>query len=314
MLMVDANAASAGAAGDAPATVRPAGQARQRLVARLGLALLLLLALGRPALAGEVLRESFKSATLGRDYAYTVYLPDAYRTGTQRFPVLYLLHGAGGSEDDWLRLGGVRETLDALIARGRIRPLVVVMPGHASAWWVDGALEAGETALLQELLPQAEARHRIDATRANRLVAGLSAGGYGALNLALKHPQRFAAAAILSPAIYDPLPPAHSAAMQDHPFQKAGRFDAALWASLLYTRHIDAYKAGGTVVPLYIAAGDHDHLGIAWQAAQLYERLRQHQPGQVALRIQDGDHEWALWRDALAEALVFMDARAAGPR
>ena len=77
---------------------------------------------------------------------------------------------------------------------------------------------------------------------------------------------------------------------------------------------IDRYKAGQLIVPLYISAGDHDTFGIALQSAMLYERLRLHQPGQVELRILDGDHEWALWRDSLGEALQFMSARMAGPR
>lgn len=276
--------------------------------------LALSLALASLAQAGEVFLETFKSTAIGREYAYTVYLPDVYKNSTQKFPVLYLLHGAGGDQNEWLQHGGVRETLDALIARKLIQPMIVVMPGHAQAWWVDGAREKGETALMNEVLPQAEAKYRVDAQRANRLVAGLSAGGYGALNLAFKYPQLFAAAAILSPAIYDPMPPTHSAAMRNHPFQKEGQFDPARWQSLLYTQHLQAYKAGKIIVPLYIHSGDHDNLGIAYHSAVLHERLRLHQPGQIELRILDGDHEWALWRGALGDALQFMSARIAGPR
>jgi poly(3-hydroxybutyrate) depolymerase len=172
------------------------------------------------AQAGEVFLETFKSTAIGRDYAYTVYLPDAYKSGAQKFPVLYLLHGAGGNENEWLHKGGVRETMDALIARKVIQPMIVVMPGHTQAWWADGAREKGETALMKEVLPHAEGKYRIDAQRANRMVAGLSAGGHGALNLALKYPQLFAAAAIMSPAIYDPVPPSHSSATRNHPFQR----------------------------------------------------------------------------------------------
>ena len=156
--------------------------------------------------------------------------------------MLYLLHGAGGDENEWLQKGGLRETMDALVARRVIHPMVVVMPGHRAAWWVDGAAEKGETALMKEVLPHAESRYRIDATRANRLVAGLSAGGYGALNLVMKYPQLFAATAILSPAIYDPVPPSHSSGVRNPPFQRDGKFDPALWQSLNYTAHIEGYK------------------------------------------------------------------------
>jgi enterochelin esterase-like enzyme len=266
------------------------------------------------ATAGEVFTETFKSEAIGRDYKYTVYLPDGYKTDTRRYPVLYLLHGAGGDENEWLQKGGLRETMDALVARRVIHPMVVVMPGHRAAWWVDGAAEKGETALMKEVLPHAESRYRIDATRANRLVAGLSAGGYGALNLVMKYPQLFAATAILSPAIYDPVPPSHSSGVRNPPFQRDGKFDPALWQSLNYTAHIEGYKKSGTIVPLYINSGDHDTFSIALHATTLYERLRLHQPKDIELRIVDGDHEWMVWRDTLPDALAFLNARIAGPR
>jgi enterochelin esterase-like enzyme len=266
------------------------------------------------ATAGEVFTETFKSEAIGRDYKYTVYLPDGYKTDTRRYPVLYLLHGAGGDENEWLQKGGLRETMDALVARRVIHPMVVVMPGHRAAWWVDGAAEKGETALMKEVLPHAESRYRIDATRANRLVAGLSAGGYGALNLVMKYPQLFAATAILSPAIYDPVPPSHSSGVRNPPFQRDGKFDPALWQSLNYTAHIEGYKKSGTIVPLYINSGDHDTFSIALHATTLYERLRLHQPKDIELRIVDGDHEWMVWRDTLPNALAFLNARIAGPR
>jgi enterochelin esterase-like enzyme len=192
--------------------------------------------------------------------------------------------------------------------------MLVVMPGHTAAWWVDGAKEKGETALVKEVMPHAEKNYRIDATSSNRLIAGLSAGGYGTLNLVLKYPQMFAAAAILSPAIYDPVPPSHSSGVRNPPFQKDGKFDADLWKSLNYVSHIEAYKKSGVIVPLYINSGDHDTFGIALQAAMLYERLRLHQPGKVEFRVVDGDHEWMVWRDTLADALQFMNARIVGPK
>jgi enterochelin esterase-like enzyme len=264
------------------------------------------------AQAGQTFLETFKSAALGRDYKYTVYLPDSYAKDTKRYPVLYLLHGAGGDENEWLAKGGVRETMDALIARNLIKPMIVVMPGHTQAWWVDGAKEKGETALVKEVMPDVESKYRTDATRKNRLIAGLSAGGYGALNLIMKYPQQFAASAILSPAIYDPVPPNSSSGVRNHPFQKDGKFDPDTWKSLNYTAHIEAYKKSGVIVPLYINSGDHDTFSIALHATTLFERLRFHQPNALELRIVNGDHEWAVWRDTLGEALMFMNAHIDG--
>lgn len=258
------------------------------------------------AFAGEVFLETFRSEALGRDYKYTVYLPDSYKKDDKKYPILYLLHGAGGDENEWLAKGGLRETMDAMIARRLIKPMVVIMPGHTAAWWVDGAKEKGETALVKEVMPHAEARYRIDAARSNRLIAGLSAGGFGALNLIMKYPQMFAASAILSPAVYDPVPPSHSSGVRQPPFQKDGKFDADLWKSLNYVSHIEGYKKSGVIVPLYINTGDHDTFSIAFHAATLFERLRLHQPNAIELRIVNGDHEWMVWRDTLADALQFM--------
>jgi enterochelin esterase-like enzyme len=255
--------------------------------------------------AGEVLAQVFRAGSLGRDYAYKIYLPEGYANETKRYPVLYLLHGSGGDENEWLDTGGLRETMDELIAKRQLQPMIVVMPGHPPGWWVEGA----ETALMQELIPHVEGKFRVDPAPGKRVLAGVSAGGFGALNLVLKYPARFAAAALFSPAVYDPLPPAHSSAMRLPLFQTAGKFDPQRWRALNYTAHIEAYKKSGTIVPLFIHSGDADNLGIAFQSAQLFEKLRLHQPGQVALRIDSGDHEWALWQRALPQALLFLDAR-----
>lgn len=264
------------------------------------------------AFAGEVFLETFRSEALGRDYKYTVYLPDSYKKDDKKYPILYLLHGAGGDENEWLAKGGLRETMDAMIARKLIKPMVVIMPGHTAAWWVDGAKEKGETALVKEVMPHAEAKYRIDAVRSNRLIAGLSAGGFGALNLIMKYPQMFAASAVLSPAVYDPVPPSHSSGVRQPPFQKDGKFDADLWKSLNYVSHIEGYKKSGVIVPLYINSGDHDTFSIAFHAATLFERLRLHQPDAIELRIVNGDHEWMVWRDTLADALQFMTVHITG--
>lgn len=79
--------------------------------------------------ASEVVADSFKSSTLERDYRMQVYLPDGYNEKSQAYPVIYLLHGAGGNESSWTATDSVKETLDALIKRGSMRPTIAVRPG-----------------------------------------------------------------------------------------------------------------------------------------------------------------------------------------
>jgi enterochelin esterase-like enzyme len=260
------------------------------------------------AWAGEVFLDAFKSTALNGEVKFTIYLPDGYKDSSERYPVVYLLHGAGGDENEWRTKGGAVETLDGLMRRGRIRPSVVVMPtvGPAS-WWANGAAETAETAIVNELLPHVEARYKVASGRSSRSIGGLSMGGYGSLNLALRYPDKFCAAAIISPAIYDPLPPETSAARRTPQFMRNGQFDPETWKALNYPAHLETYTKADKKVPMWIVSGDHDRLGIALMSAQLYWRLFQIQPKQVELRIVDGDHEWLVFREALPDALEYVD-------
>ncbi|CCG09265.1 alpha/beta hydrolase [Pararhodospirillum photometricum] len=277
------------------------------------LVLAVLGAVARPGWAGTVREEHLASAVLGRDYPFLVYLPDPPRgaPGKQAgapLPVLYLLHGANGDEHAWVDKGKMVATLDRLIAEKRIKPLIVVMPGHKGMWWVDGHGDKAETVLLKELLPEVERRFPVRSDRAGRAVAGLSAGGFATLRLAFKYPQLFAAGAALSPAIYAPEPPAGSSARKDPAFQKKnGRFDARLWQRLNWPSLLDAYRNQPLRVPLYINSGDRDRFDIAYHAAVFHHTVRPLQPEAIAFRVVDGDHEWPVWERTLGDALLFMD-------
>jgi S-formylglutathione hydrolase FrmB len=188
-----------------------------------------------------------------------------------------------------------------------------VMPGHTYAWWVDGNLEKGETAFMKEVVPFVERTYRVQATREGRVIGGLSAGGYGALNLVLKYPQMFAAGAFLSPAAYTPMPPPISRARVDHPFLKNGVFDPDTWTRLHWSTWFPAYKASGITVPVYINSGDHDRYDIAYHAALLYQKFREIQPEAAEFRVVAGDHEWAVWAGTFPEAAKFLGTYAAKP-
>ena len=264
------------------------------------------------ASAGELVIDSVASAALGRDVKFTAYLPDGYKDAPGKYPVVYLLHGAGGDEYEWARKGSAVETLDGLIKRGLIRPMVAIMPttGPAS-WWADGAAEKAETAMMTELLPYVEGKYKVSTERSGREIAGLSMGGYGALNLALSYSNKFCAAGIISPAIYDPLPPETSASRKTPQFVRDGQFNPDTWKALNYPARLDKYVQSPQKVPMWIVSGDHDFLGIAVMSANLYWRMLKLQPKQAELRIIDGDHEWMTFRDALPDTLQYIDRQCA---
>jgi S-formylglutathione hydrolase FrmB len=266
--------------------------------------------LSLPATAGIVVTREFDSPALQRKWTYAVYLPDGYDTSTLRYPVLYLLHGHGGDLYDWVNLGHIQQQADALIAHGDIPPALIVMPAAGSTWYVDRK-EKMETAVIRDLVGDAERNFRALGVRDGRLVAGLSMGGYGALRFALKYPDMFAAAALLSPAIYDPEPPEASGARKAGVFG-APDFDPQVWKSLNYPALWDAFLAKKIAVPLYIDSGDDDSLFIEAEAARLYSLLRKN--GQPAeLRIVDGGHDWRVWESTIGDALRYIFRFSARP-
>lgn len=273
-------------------------------------AALALLSLAAQATAGNIFTREFKSKALGRQWSYAVYLPTGYETSTLRYPVLYLLHGNDGNLNQWPALGHIQAAMDALSASGEVPQAIVVMPDAGTTWYVDRK-EKMETAVLEDLIPDVERQFRAVTTRSGRLIAGLSMGGYGALRFALKYPEKFAAAALLSPAIYEPVPPEGSSARQVGVFG-APEFDAAVWQSMNYPALWEAYAAKKTPVPMYINSGDDDEYRIEFEAAKLYALLRKNdQPAE--LRIVNGAHTWQVWESTCPDALRYIFRFASRP-
>jgi S-formylglutathione hydrolase FrmB len=271
---------------------------------------LVALALSLPAVAGTVVSREIDSPALQRKWSYAVYLPDGYESSTLRYPVLYLLHGHNGGLYDWVNLGHIQQTADEMIARGDMPPAIIVMPDAGSTWYVDRK-EKMETAVIQDLVGDVGRSFRIIDARNGRLVAGLSMGGYGALRFVLKYPEMFAAAALLSPAIYDPEPPQASGARRAGVFG-APEFDAQVWKQLNYPTLWDAFLAKKIAVPMYINSGDDDDYFIEADATRLYSLLRKN--GQPAeLRIVDGPHRWPVWESTIGDAMRYVFRYSARP-
>ncbi|MGD9805986.1 MAG: alpha/beta hydrolase [Hyphomicrobiaceae bacterium] len=278
--------------------------------------LLVLLSACTAARAESVLaRDSAPSAALGRSFPFMVYLPDGYASGEFKYPVLYLLHGAGGDEMAWANDGGIKETADRMIRDREIPPSIIVMPGCRGCWWVDGAIDKAETAFWNDLVPEVGRRYRVIEGREGRLVAGLSAGGFGAVRFAMLHPDRIIAVAALSPAVYADVPPTISSARLQPPFlRKDGSFDDTAWQARNYPSLIDRYFKQNDRVAFYLVSGDNDRYGIAFETMTLFKRLWTHQPDAAELRIVDGDHSWTIWSKSIENSMRYLYRHAAPPR
>ncbi|WP_158814331.1 alpha/beta hydrolase family protein [Methylocapsa sp. S129] len=299
-------------------------------------------AIAAPASAYASTVEAFAipSAALGRPLDVSVYRPDGAPPAAG-WPVLYLLHGLHGCFRDWASLGGVQKTLDRLIASGRIKPMLVVMPDGANSWYVDSAAIGGpgnyQTAMLDDLPNAIERLLPAQRERGGRAIAGLSMGGFGALRLALTRPDRYVAVASLSGAIWQNAPSAgldrgairdadggyfrrvdaatvvsgidappagdHFGAAFGVPFD-ARRFNAANVFTLLAQQ----LRAGAELPAIYLTVGDHDSHDLWRGSIAFYETLMA-DGVDVDFRVTGGDHVWALWRQSIEDALVFVDSK-----
>jgi enterochelin esterase family protein len=159
---------------------------------------------------GTLHLHDYDSASLGRVRRLRIYTPAAYDASPDaRFPVLYLFHGAGDNEATWTEFGRAHLIFDNLVAAGRARPCIVVMPdGHALVDFLPEARAANVAAFtrdfLENVVPFVEARYRVAPGRENAAVAGLSMGGNQALVIGLTHLDRFAWIGAMSSAVRDP--------------------------------------------------------------------------------------------------------------
>ena len=253
--------------------------------------------------AGTVISQKFQSPTLNREWVYNVYLPDGYDSGKLRYPIMYLLHGNGADQNEWVTLGNMQPIVDELIRDGQMPPAVIVMPSATTTWYIDRK-EMMETAFLKDLFPEVEGRFRVIKERAGRVIGGESMGGYGSLRFVLKYPEMFAAAALISPAIYNPEPPETSSARRVGVFG-AEKYDPEVWKSYNYPTLLDGFFAKNITMPVYVGSGDDDDFMIESQAAAFYGLWRQKkQPGEF--RVYNGPHSFEAFNAQFPEAVRYI--------
>jgi len=142
---------------------------------------------------GAVASVTYYSSVLKRFRRMHIYTPPGYERGQDKFPVFYLLHGAGDCDDSWSSVGRAGFILDNLIAVNKAVPMIVVMPaGHTGERFNPGAQDDFVKEFSADILPYVESHYRVIADRAHRAIAGLSMGGAQTLNIAIPHLDEFA--------------------------------------------------------------------------------------------------------------------------
>lgn len=204
-----------------------------------------------------------------------VYTPPGYDASkSAKYPVLYLLHGSGDADDGWPGIGRANWILDNLIAEGKAKAMLIVMPdGHATDPDAERTVRASntslfETDLMDSIIPIIEANYRVAAGSQNRALAGLSMGGSQTLHIGFNHPDKFS--------------------------------------------YLGVYSSGGSTVEIPTGENLNRKLRLFWigcgtadgaikSAKALSERLKERNVRHVFRETEGAGHQWPLWRAYLHE-------------
>ena len=248
-----------------------------------------------------------------------MYTPPGYENETGRYPVLYLLHGGSGDEDAWSSCGRASQILDNLIAQGKAKPMIVVMPNGnttriAAPDLVPAppALPANQDpgrfprfpeSLVKDLIPFIDKTYRTRADRESRAIAGLSVGGAPTLYAAFNHLDLFAWVAsfsggypVMPGAAIDVPPPPNAASLRGPDLTRS--IDPGKFAALL--PQLDA-GANERLRLLYISIGTADTLMPTHEVVK--QVLKNKGMKYTLMEFPGYIHEWPVWRVSLRDLL-----------
>lgn len=247
-----------------------------------------------PVPHGTVSRIWYDSPALGLERRMTVYTPAGYETSGKRYPVLYLLHGMGGDEEAWISLGRTAQILDNLIAQGKAKPMIVVMPnGNASQEAAPGessrgmvpptmqlpkTMEGSYEQAFPEIVEFIDKNYRTIKSKSGRAIAGLSMGGFHSLHISKQYPDMFNYIGLFSAAIM--------------PNKEV--------SSLIYENMEEKLKVQFDKNPAlyWIAIGKTDFL---YKANEEYRKLLDEKGYKYTYYESDEGHIWKNWRIYLTE-------------
>lgn len=242
---------------------------------------------------GAVAKVTYYSNSLKRHRRMHVYTPPGYEKGDTKYPVFFLLHGAGDCDASWSTVGRAGFILDNLIASGKAKPMIVAMPaGHTGQFSFGGGgdfnrqIDEFGTDFTDDLKPYVEKTYRVLDGRANRAIAGLSMGGMQTLNIAFSNLKDYAHIGVYSSGVFGIAgggPGGGAPNTQWVDSRKATLDDAEL-------------KKG--LKTLYIACGDKDFL-VGTSDATI-KMLKDHKFDVIDKKT-GGGHTWLNWRDYLAD-------------
>ncbi|MEJ2080320.1 MAG: alpha/beta hydrolase-fold protein [Acidobacteriota bacterium] len=235
---------------------------------------------------GAVAEVFYYSTSLKRFRRAHVYTPPGYQSGEGRYPIFYLLHGAFDCDDSWSTVGRAGFILDNLIAAGKAKPMVVVMPaGHTGPFHfgMRTSMDDFLRDFRDDLQPYVEKTYRVYTDRQHRAIAGLSMGGAQTLSIAIPHLDEFAYIGVFSSGIFEGRP---GVAPSGPSFEERNR------------EILDNAELKKGLKLFWFSTGRQDSLIQTSQTT--VEMFRKH-GFDVVFKESDGAHTWINWRNYLNE-------------
>ena len=211
---------------------------------------------------GTVTRRWYDSTALGMQRRIAIYTPPGYETSGKNYPVLYLLHGMGGDEESWLTIGRLSQIMDNLIAQGKAKPMIVVMPNGN----------------VPDIMKFIDANYRTLPEKSGRAIAGLSMGGLHSLYISREYPDKFDYVGLFS-AVTRPIQKVDSPIYQDG------------------DKKIDRQFANPPKL-YWIGIGKTDFL---YKLNVAYRRQLDEKGYKYIYHETEGGHTWSNWRTYLSE-------------
>jgi S-formylglutathione hydrolase FrmB len=253
---------------------------------------------------------SISSRILARDVPYCVLLPPSYDTEkTRRYSILYLLHGLGDNDQFLIHSGGMN-LIEDLWEQKQLAEFLIVTPAAGASFYINShdGKRRYEDFFIQEFLPGVEKRYRAQSGRASRGIAGISMGGYGALHIAFRHPQLFAAVGAHSAALIEKLPNISAPNSQQLSVLRVlgsafgSPFDAAFWIQNDPVTIARGANLAG--LKIYFDCGSDDDYGFESGAQSLDKLLAsRHIPHEF--HLYPGGHDWTYFAEHLPAMLAF---------
>lgn len=243
--------------------------------------------------SSEIIIETKWSDIMQLHWNYRVYLPKEYNKNlNKKYPVLYLLHGFGGNvtnTTDETRIDS-KSILDNLIEKNEINPMIVVFIDGFNSFYVDGPTFKMKSAIVNDLIPFIDSKYRTFTDK--RAIAGISMGGYGALNIGLSNSEMFTSISLMSPAIWETIE----------------ENNIIYGSSLVELYYENSYKklmgeSKKTDINIFTYYGKDDEV-ISYNNVDSFISFAKDRGFNIKYELQDiGPHNWETWREMYPKVL-----------